>query len=95
MAKHIFGWLLFLSLAISALVVTATRHVGAAERNAPAPAPLPATDPPAVGQKIDGASDVKTPEFFLAWGQKGDKPGEFYSPICITINKKDEVYVAD
>lgn len=35
------------------------------------------------------------PRFVLAWGQKGDKPGEFYSPIGIAINAKDEVYVTD
>lgn len=31
----------------------------------------------------------------LAWGKKGDKPGEFYSPIGIAINAKDEVFVTD
>jgi sugar lactone lactonase YvrE len=33
--------------------------------------------------------------FVLTWGSKGDKPGEFYSPISIAINRKDEVYVTD
>jgi DNA-binding beta-propeller fold protein YncE len=41
------------------------------------------------------AEDLKEPTFVLAWGQKGDKPGEFHSPIEIAINKKDEVYVTD
>ena len=29
----------------------------------------------------------------LAWGQKGDKAGEFYSPIGIAISAADEVFV--
>lgn len=33
--------------------------------------------------------------FLLSWGQKGDKEGEFSSPIGIAINAKDEVYVTD
>jgi sugar lactone lactonase YvrE len=39
--------------------------------------------------------EVKEAKFLLAWGQKGDKPGEFYSPIGIAINARDEVYVTD
>ncbi|MBC7815727.1 MAG: NHL repeat-containing protein, partial [Planctomycetaceae bacterium] len=35
------------------------------------------------------------PKFLLAWGQKGDKEGEFSSPISIAINPKDEVFVTD
>lgn len=36
----------------------------------------------------------------LSWGQKGDKPGEFYSPVCIALavnpeSKSEEVVVAD
>src|SRR5688572_23267982 len=31
----------------------------------------------------------------LAWGQKGDKAGEFYSPIGIAISAADEVFVTD
>jgi sugar lactone lactonase YvrE len=31
----------------------------------------------------------------LAWGQKGDKPGEFHSPIGIAISAKDEIFVTD
>lgn len=38
-------------------------------------------------------SDV--PTFLLAWGQKGDKDGEFYSPIEIAIDKNDIVFVTD
>lgn len=41
------------------------------------------------------ADEVKEVKFLLTWGQKGDKPGEFYSPIGITINKKDEIFVTD
>jgi DNA-binding beta-propeller fold protein YncE len=39
--------------------------------------------------------DPPQPRFLLTWGKKGDKPGEFYSPIGIAINNKDEVYVTD
>src|SRR5262245_49087271 len=35
------------------------------------------------------------PKFVLAWGKKGEKPGEFVSPIGIAINKNDEVFVTD
>jgi sugar lactone lactonase YvrE len=41
------------------------------------------------------AGEVKATKFLLAWGKKGDKDGEFYSPIGICINKKDEVFVTD
>lgn len=41
------------------------------------------------------ADDVRQPKPLLAWGQKGDKPGEFYSPIGIAISRKDEVFVTD
>lgn len=57
----------------------------AAEQLSVQPAPQPASKSPA----------GNAPKFILAWGQKGDKPGEFYSPIGIAINRKDEVYVTD
>ncbi len=41
------------------------------------------------------AVSKKAPRFVLAWGKKGDKPGEFYSPIGIAINDRDEVFVTD
>lgn len=41
------------------------------------------------------AEAVKAPRCVLTWGKKGDQPGEFYSPIGIAINRKDEVYVTD
>jgi hypothetical protein len=41
------------------------------------------------------AGDPAVPKFVLAWGSKGDKPGEFYSPISIAINQQDEVFVTD
>jgi sugar lactone lactonase YvrE len=41
------------------------------------------------------AGEDKQPKFVLAWGKKGDKPGEFHSPIGIAINKKDEIFVTD
>ena len=41
------------------------------------------------------AGESKEAKFVLSWGTKGDKPGEFYSPIGIAINKKDEVFVTD
>ncbi len=39
--------------------------------------------------------DLKKPKAVLTWGTKGDGPGEFYSPIGIAINAKDEVFVTD
>lgn len=47
------------------------------------------------GVKGLSASEIEAPKFLLAWGSKGDKPGEFYSPISIAINRKDEVFVTD
>jgi len=41
------------------------------------------------------ANDKSEPRFVSAWGHKGDRPGEFYSPIEIAINSKDEIYIAD
>ncbi len=41
------------------------------------------------------ADSPEGPKFVLAWGKKGDKPGELVSPIGIAINKKDEVFVTD
>jgi sugar lactone lactonase YvrE len=35
------------------------------------------------------------PKFLTAWGKKGDRPGEFYSPIVLAMTPKDELYVAD
>ena len=41
------------------------------------------------------ADENAEPRFVSAWGRKGDQSGEFYSPIEIAINCKDEIYVAD
>lgn len=41
------------------------------------------------------ADPTAQPKFLLAWGKRGDKPSEFYSPIQIAISKRDEVFVAD
>ena len=41
------------------------------------------------------AADPKEPKFIAEWGKKGDKAGEFHSPIGIAINRKDEVFVTD
>jgi DNA-binding beta-propeller fold protein YncE len=41
------------------------------------------------------AGEAGEPRFLLAWGQKGDKPGEFYSPIGIATRANDEVFVTD
>jgi sugar lactone lactonase YvrE len=41
------------------------------------------------------AGEAKQPRLLLAWGKKGDQPGEFYSPIGIAISKHDEVFVTD
>jgi sugar lactone lactonase YvrE len=42
-----------------------------------------------------GAGEGQGARFLLAWGTKGDAPGEFYSPIGIAVSRKDEVYVTD
>ena len=42
-----------------------------------------------------GAAEPRHDEFVLAWGKKGDKPGEFYSPISIAVDRRDVVYVTD
>jgi DNA-binding beta-propeller fold protein YncE len=47
------------------------------------------------GLCILSATEAKTPKFLLSWGKKGDKPGEFSSPIGIVINDKDEIFVSD
>jgi sugar lactone lactonase YvrE len=39
--------------------------------------------------------EQKEAKFILAWGKKGDKPGEFYSPISIAIDRRDVIYVTD
>jgi len=41
------------------------------------------------------AGAATKPKFLFAWGKKGSKPGEFYSPIGIAITPKDEVFVTD
>ncbi len=41
------------------------------------------------------ASEGQEPRFLLAWGKKGDRPGEFYSPIGIAISHQDELFVTD
>jgi sugar lactone lactonase YvrE len=46
------------------------------------PGSLPAGEPGGAG-------------FVLAWGKRGDKPGEFYSPISIAIGRDDRVHVTD
>jgi hypothetical protein len=42
-------------------------------------------------------ADFSAPQarFVLSWGQKGDKPGEFFSPISLAFNKQDELFVTD
>jgi sugar lactone lactonase YvrE len=47
------------------------------------------------GSTAGDEPQLTEPKFLLAWGQKGDKPGEFHSPIGIAINAKDEVFVTD
>src|SRR5262245_26144528 len=49
---------------------------------------LPAVGPPPT-------AGAHRPAFVLAWGKKGDRPGEFFSPIGLAIGKKDEVFVTD
>jgi sugar lactone lactonase YvrE len=48
-----------------------------------------------LGAGLVPAGDEKQAKFLLSWGQKGEKPGEFHSPIGIAVTPKDEVYVTD
>ena len=48
-----------------------------------------------VGLATADDPQLSEPKFLLAWGQKGDKPGEFYSPIGIAITPEDEIFVTD
>lgn len=48
-----------------------------------------------VGLGPNSAGEGDDAKFLLAWGQHGDKPGEFSSPIGIAINTKDELFVTD
>ncbi len=44
---------------------------------------------------VTDAAEPAAPKFVLEWGKKGDQPGEFYSPIGIAINKRDEIFITD
>lgn len=44
---------------------------------------------------VAGAGDLLQPKFLLEWGKKGDLSGEFYSPIGLAFNSKDELFVTD
>jgi sugar lactone lactonase YvrE len=48
-----------------------------------------------LGAGVARPDDEKQAKFLLAWGHKGDQPGEFHSPIGIAVSPKDEVYVTD
>jgi sugar lactone lactonase YvrE len=41
------------------------------------------------------AAENSAPRFVQSWGKKGDRPGEFYSPIGIAITPRDELFVTD
>lgn len=41
------------------------------------------------------AGTIDPPKLVLTWGEKGDKPGQFKSPIGIAITDKDEIFVAE
>ena len=41
------------------------------------------------------AGEVIQAKFVLAWGESGDKPGEFHSPIGLAMNQRDELFVTD
>lgn len=48
-----------------------------------------------LNRQTDCGQPLTTPRFILEWGNKGSKSGEFYSPVCIAINDKDDIFVAD
>ncbi|MEW6306658.1 MAG: hypothetical protein AB1705_24595 [Verrucomicrobiota bacterium] len=39
--------------------------------------------------------NTSPPRFVLAWGKKGEGPGEFRSPIGIAISRQDEIFIAE
>lgn len=41
------------------------------------------------------ADDPSQPKFVRAWGQKGEQPGEFSSPIGLAFTSRDELFVTD
>ncbi len=43
----------------------------------------------------EAAADPPAPKFLLEWGKRGEEPGEFYSPIGLAFNSKDELFVTD
>jgi sugar lactone lactonase YvrE len=47
------------------------------------------------GHPALGGDSGPSPQFILTWGQRGDSPGEFHSPIGIAVSPKDEIYVTD
>jgi sugar lactone lactonase YvrE len=48
-----------------------------------------------LGHRGLARAEEKEARFVLAWGKKGEKPGEFFSPISIAIDRRDVVYVTD
>jgi sugar lactone lactonase YvrE len=50
---------------------------------------------PVVGAPASAGDAPHLPKFLLAWGERGEGPGQFRSPIGIAINGMDEVYVTD
>ena len=47
------------------------------------------------GRPGNSQQTLAGPQFVLEWGSKGGKPGEFFSPVCIAISQRDEIFVAD
>jgi tripartite motif-containing protein 71 len=41
------------------------------------------------------APPLAEPRLLLTWGKKGDRPGEFFSPISLAVTPRDELYVTD
>jgi tripartite motif-containing protein 71 len=39
--------------------------------------------------------DVPRPKFLLTWGEPGEGPGQFHSPIGLALGAQDEVFVTD
>ena len=48
-----------------------------------------------LGASAGLAGEPPKGKFLLTWGEQGDKPGEFYSPIGLAVNRHDEVFVTD
>ncbi len=56
---------------------------------------LAACAPLALVGGSSSADELKEPRFVRTWGKKGDRPGDFFSPISIVVSPSDELFITD